>query len=198
MPGDVELEVRRDQVGQTRGLLDVHGQHLELVGEPRALRDERHELVADVARERRRLDRVGVARVGEHLDPAAEVVLVRPELDDARARHALHEQAIRGVGKAQHLRHAQHRADRCRSSWPGLPSTSPFTATDSISRSRPRHHRLDQLLAALGVDEERREQVREDDGVLERQDGQRVGHLDRRPRPRLLPSLFFCQTALSG
>ena len=101
-------------------------EHLELVREARALRDQRHELVAHVARERGGLDRVGVARVGEPQDASAGTA---PRgRTRRRARDALHQQPVGVVGELQHLRDAQHGADPVQVVGPGC-LDGRFTAT---------------------------------------------------------------------
>jgi hypothetical protein len=166
---DVELEVRRREVGQPRGLLEALGEHLELVREARALGHERDELIAHVARQRRGFDRVRIAGVREHRHAGAQERILGEELLGARARDALHDEPVGVVGELEHLHDAQDRPDLVHVRGARAALDVPLHGDGEHQPLGADEHGVDHPLRPLRVDEERREQERVEDGVLERQ-----------------------------
>jgi hypothetical protein len=166
--------MRADQVGELRRIVDALREHLELVGQARARRDQRDELLRERARERGRLDRL--------LSPVSSSRRTRP------TRNGCSETKSSTAARATPCTSSRYESSgnfsifamritvptRCRSSGPGLDSTGRFTATHTSSRSGLRSTSSISLPRAVGVHEQRREQVREQHRVLERQHRQRV------------------------
>ena len=176
LAGDVELEVGGDEIGELRGIRQIGDENLQLVREPRALGDQSAELLRDAPHERRRFD--GLGRLPDILDPAdrgAQIGIGRGETFEPHARHALNEQPIRFVRKLQHLHDAQHRPDR----------VDVVDARRSVDVALHRgadeqpigahEHLVDQSLRRRRIHEQRREEVREQHRILERQHRQLFG-----------------------
>ncbi len=178
----LEAQCGGDEVRERARLVHVRGRELELGGQVRDERDQAPELVLDASGDRLELggllDHVG--NVGELADQVRLVLDAAVELD---APHALDEDPQRPVGDADHLVHDRGGADLVEVVPPGLlglvvldchQGEHPLAGDDVV-------HELDRALLA---DRERRDRLREDDRLLERQDrqGRRdldVGRLER-------------------
>jgi hypothetical protein len=174
----VEVEIGAHQVRELRGIVHALGEHLQLVGEPGALGNQGPEQLHDVAHQGSRLHGFEIAPFLQPVDAAAQEGRLRHELVDANARHALHEQAVRVVGKLEHLRDAHHRPD-------AMEIVRFRTVLDRSAHRRAHQqslagaqHVIDQLPGTIRVHQQGREQEGEQDGVLERQHGQHVRQLD--------------------
>ena len=173
---EVEVEVCRDQVGETRRVVEVRREHLDLAVLPVGRFDELREALHDVACERLHLDALEVARLlFERPDACAQEGLFGGELLEGDTRDALHEQPIGIVGELEHLDDAQHCPD-------AVDVLGDRRVLDLVPDRRaheqpvgPQQHLVDQLLRARGVDEQRGQQVREEHRVAQRQHGQFCG-----------------------
>ena len=116
---DVEVEVRRHEVSKPRRVVEACGEHVKLVRQARALAHQRRKLLAHISNLCCSFDRVAVPHVVEHAHIAAEKILVRKKRLDRDPSDALNEQAIRVVGKADHLDDPKNSANRVNVVWPG-------------------------------------------------------------------------------
>jgi hypothetical protein len=178
LAGDVELEVRGDEVGELRRIREIRDEDLELVGEPRALRDERTELLGDAPHEGRHLDRFrGLADVLDAPDRRAQVRIGPREALEADARDALHEQPVRVVRELQHLHDAQHGPDAVDVVDARRPLDVPLHRGADEQPIGAHEHLVDQPLRRRRIHQQRRQQIRKQHRVLEREDRKLVRKL---------------------
>jgi hypothetical protein len=169
---DVDVEVVGHEICQLRRVVEVAGQHLELVGEPRVLRHERVELLGDVAAHRLHLDRGPIAGLFDGLYARAKEGLLLREFLDAGAGYALKQDA---VGVIRELVHPHDPHDRTHAvdvvrAGAGL---ARLLHRDREENPIWRHqHVIDEPLRTRRVHQQRREQEGEERRVLERLDRQ--------------------------
>jgi hypothetical protein len=157
-------------------VVHVGRRELQLGGEIRNERDQAAELVLDAAGQRFELGRL-LDQVGHDRELADEVGVVLDAALEPDAADALDQDAQRPVGDADHLVHDRGSA--------GLVEVVPAGLLDVrvLDRGKGQHalaleHVVDELDRALLADRKRRDRLREDDRLLQRQHGQRRGDLD--------------------
>jgi hypothetical protein len=176
----LESNRRGNEVAERARIVHVRGRDLQLLGQIGSEGDDLAEQGLDVPSER--LDFLRFFEpVGDLDELADEVRLVEHPSLQPYAAQALHEDAHRPVGDADHLVD-----DRCR---PDLVEIVPGRNVGLLVSHRDEGEEpvasddvVDQLDRALLADRERRHRLRKDDRLLERQDGQR--------RRQLLAELF--------
>ena len=172
----LEPESGGDEVRERARLVHVCRRELELGREIRDEGDQAAELVLDAAGQRlelgRLLDHVGY--VGELADQVRLVLDSALKLD---AADPLDEDPQRSVGDADHLVHDRGSADLVEVVPAGLLRVA-IPNGDESQHPIGRDDVVHELDRALLADRERRDRLREDDSVLERQDRQRRGNLD--------------------
>ena len=161
---------RGDQVGERGRVVDVRRRELQLLGQVRGHPDDLRELLLHGARERLDLRRVR-DDLRQVLELGDEVGLVLDRLDEPDALDALDEDPQRPVGHLDHLVDDGDGADAV--------EVVPTRRLGLLVLDREEgEHPLagddvvDQLDRALLPDRERRHRLREDDGLLQRQDRQ--------------------------
>jgi hypothetical protein len=172
-------------VRQRARVLDVRGGDLELLGEVRDEADDPCEQALDVPCQRLQLARL-LDDVRHALDLGDQVRLVGDVADDSDPLEAGDEDPERPVGDLHHL---LDRRDR-----PDLVQVVPAGLLDVVLHRHEGEQALvarddvvDELDRALLPDRERRPRVREDDGLLQREDRELVRDGRRRcRRPRRL------------
>ena len=172
-----------DQVRERRRVLEVRHRHLQLLGQVRGVLDDLGELLAHVAHERLEL-RALIDDVRQLRDAGGEVGVGGGPLLDAHALAALDEHAQRPVGHLEHARHDAGDADRVQLLGPGLLRVG-VAAGDHHEPAVGGQHVVDQRDRARLADGQRRQRVRERDGVAQRQDRKRRGQLGRLGRGHL-------------
>ena len=177
----LQAERRGDQVAERARVVDVRRRELQLLGQVRRHPDDPAELGLDVPRQRLDVGRVG-DDVGELLELADEVRLVPDRLAEADPLQPLDEDPQRAVGHLDHLVDDRGGADlvevvRSRAARGPRPRSA-----DGQEREHPvaRDDVVDQLDRPLLADRERRHRLGEDDGLLQRQDREPRGGLERR------------------
>ena len=166
----LEAKRRGDERAQCARIVDVRSRQLELLGKVRNERDDPREETLHVARQRFELRRL-VDVVGKQLEHADEVRVVVDAAREPDATEPLNEDAQRPVGDADHLVHDRGGTD--------LVEVVPARRLCVLVAHR---HEREQSVAADDVvdqrdrpllpDRERRHRVREDDGLLQRQQRQ--------------------------
>ena len=180
----LEAQRRGDEVRERARVVHVRGGELELGREVGDERDQPSELVLDVAGER--LELGALLEILRHLaELADEVRLVLHRALEADPPDPLDEDAQRAVGDADHLVHDRGGPDLVEVVPAGLLCV---LVADRDEREQPLAggHVVDELDRALLADRERRDRLREDDGLLQRQDRQ-----DRRDLDVALLELLF-------
>ena len=165
----LQADRRRDEAAQRARVADVRGCDLELLRQIRDEPDDATELVLDVAGQRLELLRLGQP-VGQLRRLGHEVGVVAYVLRDSDAPEALHEHAQRPVGDADHLVHDRGGADGV----DVVPARDlRVVVRDGDEREQPvaGDDVVDERDRTLLSDRERRHRRREDDGLLQRQDG---------------------------
>ena len=172
----LEPQRRRDEMAESARVLDVRGGERQLLGQVGQLADDPREERANVLRQRLQLARLA-QDVGHLFEPPDQVRLRADALLQLDAAQALDEDALRAVGNANHLLHDCSGAD--------VEEVVPVRHFD-LARARgdqrdeaiARDDVVDQRDRALLADRQGQHRVREDDRVLERQDGEGRGDLD--------------------
>ena len=169
------LEAQRagDQVRQRGGVVQVGDGHLELLREVRDVLDDARERLLHVAHQRGQLRplRDDVGQLGRH---ARRGTAARASSPRPHARAGLHEDPQRAVGHLEHARDRAGHADVVELVGPGRLQLG-VAAGDHREHAVAAEHVVDQADRALLADRERRQRVREGDGVAQRQDRQRGG-----------------------
>ena len=171
----LEVEMERDEVGETAGLLDGPGGHEHLLRDRLAQLGGRLEVADQGPHERLGLD-VDVRRLLDELDAHLEVRLGLDELDDPEALEPLDERLGRAVGQLELLQDGADAADLVEISDLGL-----------LRLGLPLGHERDVMVAAhrllegedrlLAADEQRHDEVGEQHEVPQRDQREDVGDL---------------------
>ena len=185
----LEAQRRADEVREGARVVHVRGGELELRREVGDERDQPAELVLDAAGERLELGAL-LDHVRDLAELRDEVRLVLDWALEADPPDSLDEDPERPVGDLDHLVHDRGRPDLVEvvpAGWVRV------LVLDRDEREQPlaRGHVVDELDRALLADRERRDRLREDHGLLERQDRQDRRDLD----VALLELLFEAQLA---
>ncbi len=159
------------------GSAEVRDRELELLGQVRDVLDDPAERLLHVAHQRGQLRPLGQL-VGRGLDRGDEVRLLGLVAGDRDPRAGLDEDPEAAVRHLQHPRDGPRDADRVEVARAGLVEVG-LAAGDQREHPVPGEHVVDQLDRALLPDRERRQRVRERDGVAQRQHRQARGELRR-------------------
>jgi hypothetical protein len=191
--GGQRRQAARDEVGEARGILDVRGQGLQLVGERGG---ELHHALEEALRalgEGLHLDLVlGTDDVVQQLDVGADVRTILVDLLETEALHALHHEAQRPVGELEHLVDVRERADPEEIALDRIVDRG--VALRDHADHLPLAHRLvHERDRRLPCHRERKDGVREQDRVAEGQYGQLRRHTRLRLRD---PSVFVAQVSV--
>ena len=156
-------------------IVEVRGRDLQLLREIWREGDDLAEEALDVPRER--FDLLGLLeQVGDLDELTDEIGLLQHAPFEPHASQALHEDAQRPVGHADHLVD-----DRCSADLVEIVPAGDlgFVVAHGDEREQPvaPDDVVDQLDRALLADRERRHRLREDHGLLQRQDGEGCGQL---------------------
>ena len=162
-----------DQVRERGRVLEVGHRHLQLLGQVRRLLDDLREHLAHVAHERLEL-RALLEHVGQLGDARHQVGVGGAPLLDPHALAALHEHPQRAVGHLEHARDHAGDADVVELAGPRLLEVG-VLAGDHHEPPVGGQDVVDQRDRARLADGQRRQRVREGDGVAQRQDRQGRG-----------------------
>ena len=171
----LQTDRRRDEAAQRARVVDVRSRDLELLRQIRDEADDPAELVLHVAGQCLEFLRLGQP-VGELRHLGDEIGVVTHVLCDADAPEALHEHAQRAVGDADHLVHDRGGADGV-DVVPAGDLRVLVRDGDEREQAVAGDDVVDERYRPLLSDRERRHRRREDDRLLQRQDGQRRGQL---------------------
>ena len=163
-----------DQVRELGRIVEVGHRHQQLLGQIGQLLDDAREGALHVAMERLQL-RGGTDDVGGFLEARDEVRLRGDELLEVHPLRAVHEDAQRSVGHLEHARHHagdSHAIQVVRAGLLGLG----VLGGDHHQHAAAGQHVVDQRHGALLPDGQRRECLRERDGLAQRQHGQGLRH----------------------
>ena len=167
----LQPERRGDEVAEGARVLDVRGGDLQLLGQVRHEADDAAEQGLHVARQR--FDLARLLQLVRQLDELADEIRVVLHLTvEPDAAHSLDEDAQRPVGHLDHLVDDGCGSDRVEVVPAGLVGLLVLDR-DERKRAVAGDDVLDELDRAFLADRERRREAREDDGVLQREDGQR-------------------------
>ena len=172
----LQAKRRGDEVGEHAGVVDVGRGQLQLVGQRGHELDHAPELVLHGAGQRLDLGRLD-EHVGELREAADGVGILGDPLLEPDAGEPLDEDAERPVGDADHAVHERRGADVVEVLEASLLGLG-ILARDERQHPVAVDDVVDQLHGALLPDRERRHRLREDDGLLEREDRQRRRDLD--------------------
>ena len=172
----LQAQGRGDEVRERARVVDVRGRELELGRQVGDERDQAAELGLHAAGERLELGRL-LDLVRHLLELADEVRLVLDALGEPDAADALDEDPQRPVGDADHLVHDARRANVVEVV-PGGRVGVPALDRDQRQHPLALEHVVDELHRPLLPDRKRRDGLREDDGLLEREHRQRRRDLE--------------------
>ncbi len=162
-----------DHVRELGRVVEVRDRHLQLLRQVRHLLDDLAEGVLHVAGERLELGGL-LDHVGVLLDARDEVRLGGDEVGQPHALPALHEDPQRAVRDLDHARDGSRHPHAVEVVRAGALDVGVLRG-DHHQHPLAGQHVVDQLDRALLPDRERRERVRERDGVLQRQHRQALG-----------------------
>ena len=173
-----------DQVRERGRVLEVGDRHLQLLGQVRRLLDDLREHLARRCARAPRAPGPPSTTSGSSETRADEVGVGRGPLLDAHPLAALDEHAQRPVGHLEHARDGAGHADVVELLGAGLLGVG-VAAGDHHEPAVGGEDVVDQRDRARLADRQRRQRVREGDGVAQRQDGQRRGQRGRLERGQL-------------
>ncbi len=175
--GELELEVARHQVGEAARVVEVGDDHHHLGRDGLAQLHRFLQLLAHAAHQCLDLERSLRQRlVGELLDLRLQEGLALGQVDDARAHHALHQDADAAVGQLEHAGDAGDGADVeqvVRLGVLGGAVALRHQHQQPVLGERP----VDGLNALLARHRQRQDDEREEHHVAQRQHRQQVGQL---------------------